>query len=56
MSVLEMAKAHLGNVKKAIDDLEQQKNNIDTEINKLTIYLANGMREIEENSPKPEGD
>ena len=56
MSVIEMARAHLGNVQKAIADLEQQKNNIQEEINKLTTYLANGMKEIEKNSPKPEGE
>ena len=56
MSVIEMAKAHLGNVQKAIADLEQQKNNIDEEIRKLTKYLDDGIKEIEENSPKTEDD
>ena len=47
MSILEMAKAHLNSVQKAIVDLENQKNNIDQEINKLTEYLKQGMKELD---------
>lgn len=47
MSILEMAKAHLNSVQKAIVDLENQKHNIDQEINKLTEYLKQGMKELE---------
>lgn len=52
-SVTEMAQAHLGNVQKAILDLEQQKVQIDEEIAKLKSYLEEGYKEL---SPNPEGD
>ena len=42
-SVTEMAEAHLGNVQKAILDLEQQKVNIEDEIKKLQSYLQQGV-------------
>ena len=42
-TVKEMAESHLGNVQKAIADLETQKNQIDDEIKKLQSYLAGGI-------------
>lgn len=46
MSILEMAKAHMGSVQKAIVDLQNQKQNIEQEIQKLTEYLSQGLKEI----------
>lgn len=45
-SIKEMAEAHLGNVQKAILDLEGQKANIDEEIKKLTNYLKEGISSL----------
>lgn len=42
----DMANAHLSNVQKAIVDLESQKRNIEEEINKLTVYLNEGVEEL----------
>lgn len=47
MSILDMAKSHLNSVQKAIVDLENQKHNIEQEINKLTEYLKQGLKELE---------
>jgi len=52
-SVNEMAQAHLGNVQKAILDLEQQKVQIDEEIAKLKSYLQEGYVEL---NPEQEGE
>jgi hypothetical protein len=52
-SVKEMAEAHLGNVQKAILDLEQQKANIDDEIKKLESYLQQGVATL---NPEEEGN
>jgi len=41
-TVEEMAQAHLGNVQKAIGELEAQKKQIEEEINKLVAYLNEG--------------
>ncbi len=46
-SILDMAKAHLLNVKKAISDLEIQRDSLQKEIDKLTEYFNQGMIEIE---------
>lgn len=46
MTVLEMAEAHLNTVAKAIVDLQNQKNAIEQEINKLNEYLQLGRDEI----------
>lgn len=46
MTVLEMAEAHLQTVAKAIVDLQNQKNAIDQEINKLNEYLRLGREEV----------
>ena len=45
-SLAEMAEAHLGNVQKAILDLEGQKTQIDGEIGKLKKYLEDGRKEL----------
>lgn len=46
MTVLEMAEAHLNTVAKAIVDLQNQKNAIEQEINKLNEYLQIGRDEL----------
>jgi hypothetical protein len=46
MTVLEMAEAHLNTVAKAIVDLQNQKNAIEQEINKLNEYLQLGRDEV----------
>jgi prefoldin subunit 5 len=46
MTVLEMAEAHLQTVAKAINDLQNQKNAIEQEINKLNEYLQLGRDAI----------
>ena len=45
-SLAEMAEARLGNVQKAILDLEGQKKQIDGEIGKLKKYLEDGRKEL----------
>lgn len=50
-SIRDMAEAHLGNVQKAILDLETQKSNIDEEIKKLETYLQEGVVTL---NPEPE--
>ena len=44
--ISEMVKAHLENVKSLIQDLENQKINIEKEINKLHLYLEKGVVEL----------
>jgi hypothetical protein len=46
MTVLEMAEAHLNTVAKAIVDLQNQKNAVEQEINKLNEYLQLGRDEL----------
>jgi hypothetical protein len=46
MTVLEMAEAHLNTVAKAIVDLQNQKNAVEQEINKLNEYLHLGRDEL----------
>lgn len=53
-SVKEMAQAHLGNVQKAIADLEAQKAQLDDEINKLTAYLNEGVNVLNVNDSNEE--
>ena len=48
MSVEEMAQAHLTTIKKAIDDLNNQKQTIEKEILRLTDYLEQGIALINE--------
>ena len=44
--ITEMVKAHLENVKSLLNDLENQKTNIQNEIDKLTSYLSKGLEEL----------
>lgn len=53
-TVKEMAESHLGNVQKAIGDLEAQKVQIDEEIAKLQTYLADGVKVLQEGSSATE--
>tara|TARA_S200002703_G_C3644448_1_gene197830 strand:+ start:250 stop:435 length:186 start_codon:yes stop_codon:yes gene_type:complete len=46
-TVKEMAQAHLVTVQRTIQDLQQQKINIDQEIEKLTQYLNESAGELE---------
>lgn len=46
-SIADMAKAHLLNIKRAISELETQKENLQKEIDKLNEYFNQGMIEIE---------
>lgn len=45
-AVLDMAKAHLQNVSMKIEELEQQKQVIQSEIDKLRTYLEKGIESI----------
>jgi len=49
MSVVDMAKAHLQNVHSRIEELQNQKLLIEEEIQKLCLYIAKGLQEIEDN-------
>lgn len=46
-TVMMMAEAHLKSVKNAINDLEQQKEKINQEINRLNEYLKNGVDNLQ---------
>ena len=48
MSVVDMAKAHLQNVHSRIEELQNQKLLIEEEIQKLSLYIAKGLEEIED--------
>tara|TARA_Y100000814_G_scaffold138626_1_gene100462 strand:- start:536 stop:754 length:219 start_codon:yes stop_codon:yes gene_type:complete len=45
-NIKEMAEAHLKNVQKQIQDLENTKTQIDTDIATLKAYLENGIAEL----------
>lgn len=45
--IIEMAKAHLQNVANKIQELNNQKNLLDSEIEKLTKYLNEGITKVE---------
>ena len=47
MSVVDMAKAHLQNVHAKIEELKTQKQFIEEEIQKLSLYIAKGLEQIE---------
>ena len=49
MSVVDMAKAHLQNVHSRIEELQNQKLLIEEEVQKLSLYIAKGLEEIEDN-------
>lgn len=46
-TVMMMAEAHLKSVQNAINDLEQQKEKINQEINRLNEYLKNGVDNLQ---------
>ena len=46
MNLTDMAKAHLGNVQVALNDLVKQKEKIEQEINRLVEYLKEGESTI----------
>ena len=48
MSVVDMAKAHHQNVHSRIEELQNQKLLIEEEIQKLSLYIAKGLQEIED--------
>jgi len=48
MSVIDMAKAHLQNVHAKIEELKTQKQIIEDEIKKLSLYIAKGLEQIED--------
>ena len=45
-NIKEMAEAHLKNVQKQIQDVENTKTQIDTDIATLKAYLENGIAEL----------
>jgi predicted nucleic acid-binding Zn-ribbon protein len=45
-NVQEMAQAHLVTVQRTIQDLENQKANIEQELQKLSSYLQEGIEEL----------
>lgn len=45
--VLNMAKAHLQNVANKIEELENQKNILQGEIDKLKAYLTSGVEHVD---------
>jgi chaperonin cofactor prefoldin len=49
-NVIDMAKAHLQNVANKIQELQNQKQIIQTEIDKLTTYLNDGLVSVDEAS------
>lgn len=49
-SIQEMAHAHLITVQKALQDLKTQKDNIDNEIKKLSSYLDEGIKVLNNES------
>jgi hypothetical protein len=55
-TVEEMAQAHLGNVQKAIGELEAQKRQIEEEINKLSAYLNEGSLVLTNSEVKSENN
>jgi prefoldin subunit 5 len=46
MFILDMAKAHVQNVKQRLDELNTQKKNLEEEINKLYVYVQQCIEEI----------
>ena len=47
-NVQEMAQAHLVTVQRTIQDLENQKSNIEQELQKLSVYLQEGIETLNE--------
>ena len=51
----EMAEAHLVNVENQIQQLQQQQATIDAEIARLTAYLEEGAKELNDSAGDAEG-
>ena len=51
----EMAEAHLVNVENQIQHLQQQQATIDAEIARLTAYLEEGAKELNDSAGNAEG-
>jgi|TARA_R110000744_G_scaffold182622_1_gene301869 hypothetical protein len=47
-NILEMSEAHLMNVQREIQSLENQKIELDSELEKLTTYLKEGVDAVEQ--------
>ena len=47
-TIVEMAEAHLLNVQREIQNLNERKDQIDQELEKLTSYLDSGASELQE--------
>ena len=47
-NVQEMAQAHLVTIQRTIQDLENQKSNIEQELQKLSVYLQEGIETLNE--------
>lgn len=54
MDLVDMAKAHIGNVQAALQDLQKQKQSVEQEIVKITNYL-NEAQALVENTESPVG-
>lgn len=54
MDVIDMAKAHLQNVDRKIGELIDQRNAIQSEIEKFVKYIEEGQAEIMKAEAKPE--
>ena len=55
-TVVEMAEAHLLNVQREIQNLNERKAQIDQEIEQLTSYLNDGARELQEAQSEAEAE
>lgn len=54
MSIIEMAKAHLQNVHNKMEELKSQKQLIEKEIEKLSLYIVQGLEQIESSEKEKE--
>jgi len=48
MAIIDMAKAHLQNVSQRIEELKKQQQLLQSEINQLTTYLTECLKEVQE--------
>lgn len=59
MAIIDMAKAHLQNVSQRIEELQKQQQLLQSEINQLTTYLTECLKEVQEfekSNSNTEGD
>ena len=54
-TMVEMVEAHLANVQREINTLQERKVQIDAEINRLQSYLQEGAETLNEVNKPPEG-